>query len=78
MSVITLQLINGISNDLPKLLTCFSSTTIYTSSLFLFGPSSKALQFDLCLKDKELLSFKLIFPIVSSLLNCHKLPEVSK
>ena len=76
-----LQLINGLSSDLQKLLKYFSGTTIFTPSFFfLFAPSATVLpiRFDLYLKDVELLLVKLIFSIISSLLNCHKLPEVSE
>ena len=74
----TLQLINGISNDLQKLLKYFNGTTIFTPSFFLFAPSASVLpiRFDLYLKDEELLFAKLMFAIISSLLNFHKHPEV--
>ena len=67
----TLQLINGISNDLQKLLKYFSGTAIYT--LFL-----SVIKLDLYLYDDELLTAKWTFSSISSLLNCHKLPEVSE
>ena len=74
----TLQLIDGISNDLKKLLKYFNGTAIFTPSFFLLSQSASVLpiRFDLYLKDEELLVVKLIFLIISSLLNCHKLPEV--
>ena len=67
----TLQLINGISNDLQKLLKYFSGTAIYT--LFL-----SVIKLDLYLYDDKLLTAKSTFPSISSLLNCHKLPKVSE
>ena len=68
-----LQLINGISNDLQKLLKYFSGTAIFT--LFLF-----VIRLALYLYDEE--SFrtwlasmiKSTVPSISSLLNCHELP----
>ena len=62
----TLQLINGISNDLRKLLKYVNGTTIFTFSFFLFAPSASVspLRFDLYLKDEELLFVILIFPII--------------
>ena len=46
----TLQLINGISNDLQKLLKYFSGTTIFTPFLFV-------IKFDLYLNDDEFLEY---------------------
>ena len=71
---------NGISNDLQKLLKYFNGTAIFTPSFFLMSPSASVLpiRFDLYLKDEELLFVKLKFPIISSLLNYHKLPEISE
>ena len=45
-----LQLINGISNDLQKLLKYFSGTTIFTPFLFV-------IKFDLYLNDDEFLEY---------------------
>ena len=72
-----LQLINGISNDLQKFLKYFSGTTIFTPFLLV-------IKLDLNLDDDE--SFRIwlsstvksTFTSISSLLNCHKLPEVSE
>ena len=79
------QLINGISNNLQKLRKYFSDTTIVTPYFFLFAPSASVLpiRFDLYLNDEEfyavrLIEAPLIFIGCSSLLNCHKLPEVSE
>ena len=76
----TLQLINGISNDLQKLLKYFNGTAIFTFSFFLFAPSASVspIILDFYLNDDELLTVKSAFPSISSLLNCHKLPEVSE
>ena len=71
-----LQLINGSSKNLQKLLRYFSDTSIFT--LFLF-----AIRLDLYFNDDELFgiwlpsTIKSVSPSISSLLNCHKLPEVS-
>ena len=46
----TLQLINGISNDLQKLLKYFNGTAIFTPFLF-------AIKLDLYLKDDEYLEY---------------------
>ena len=49
----TLQLINGISNGLQKLLKYFRGTGIFTPSFLLFAPSTTVLpiRFDLYLND---------------------------
>ena len=49
----TLQLINGISNDLQKLLKYFNGTTIFTP-YFLPPFGMVSVRFDLYLKDDEL------------------------
>ena len=53
----TLQLVNGISNDLQKLLRYINGTTIFTPSFFLFAPFASVLpiRFDLYLNDQEFL-----------------------
>ena len=75
-----LQLINGISKDLQKLLKYFSGTAIFTS---LNTPLSAAVsglkKLDLYLKDVELAvetlsGFPEFVPGDSSLLNCHRHP----
>ena len=74
---------NGISKDLRKFLKCFSGTAIF---MFLNTPLSvSATRFKnhWYLKDDELSTETLSgFPAFvtgdSSLLNCHKLPEVSE
>ena len=78
-----LQLINGISKDLPKLLNYFSGTAIFTflnTTLSALVSSSKKLDF--YLKDDESTVLTLaefpLFIFCSSLLNCHKLPEESE
>ena len=79
----TLQLINGIANDLQKLLKYFSGTAIFTPSFLLFAPSTTVLsiRFDLYLNDEEfsaVISIKAsLFIGCSSLLNYHKLSQVS-
>ena len=73
--------INGISNDLQKLLKYFSGTAIFTS---LSTPVSSAVsglkKLHLYLKGDESSAVTLagfpLFIFCSSLLNCHKLPEV--
>ena len=79
---LTLQLINGISNDLQKLLKYFNGTAIFTP--FFLPPFGMVvpMKFDLYLKDDELSvltleRFPLFYFGCSCLLNCHKLPEVS-
>ena len=68
---------NGISNDLQKLLKYFSETTTFTPFLFV-------IKLDLYVNNDELFGIwlpsilKSTFPSISSLLNCHKLPEVSE
>ena len=70
----TLQLINGIYNDLQKLLKYFSGTTIFATFLFV-------IKLDLYLKDDKLfgicwgITVKSTSTSISSLLNCHKLPD---
>ena len=78
----TLQLINCISNDLQKLLKNFNSTAIFTS-FFLPSFEIVPIRFDLYLKDDQFSVLTIErFPLFSfacfSLLNCHKLPEVSE
>ena len=76
-----MQLINSISIDLQKLLKYFSGTAI-----FMFLPATvedSPVKLDLYLKDDELSTETLSgFPAFvtgdSSLLNCHKLPELSE
>ena len=79
-----LQLINGISKDLQKLLKYFSGTTIFT---FLNTPLSSSVcglkKLNLYLKDDELAAetlsgFLTAVADDSSLLRCYKLPEVSE
>ena len=71
----TLQLINGISNDLQKLLKYYNGTTIFVSftelfpSVAYFDLSKRAA---LCLNGWELLTEG------SSHLNCHKLSDLSE
>ena len=73
----TLQSINGISSDLQELLKYFNGTATFTPFLSVIRP-------DLCLNDDELFGIllpstvKSAFHSISSLLNCHKLPEVSE
>ena len=78
----TSQLINCISNDLLKSLKHFNGTTIFTP--FFLPPFRRVpIRLDLYLKDDELSvltleSSSLLYFGCSSLLNCHKLPEVSE
>ena len=78
----TLYLINDISNDLQKLLKYFNGAAIFTPIFLpLFG--MVPIKFDLYLKDDQLsVPILEIFPLFSftcsSLLNCHKPPEVSE
>ena len=72
-----------ISNDLQKLLKYFNGTTIFVSftELFVlataFAVSRKRAA--LYLNDRELSIVKSALPAgTSSLLNCHKLPDVSE
>ena len=73
----TLQLINGISNDLQKLLEYFNGTAIFTPFLLV-------IRLDLYLYDDELFGIllastvKSTFLSISSLLNYHKRPKVSE
>ena len=77
LELIKLQLINGISNDLHKLVKYFNSTTILT--LFLVPATLRLpIIFDLYLNYNELLTVKSLFSSISSLLNRYKLPEVSE
>ena len=78
----TLQLINGISSDLQKLLNYFNGTAIFTP-FFLPPFGMVPIKSDLYLKDEELsVLTSEISPLFSfgcsSLLNCHRLPEVSE
>ena len=76
--------INGISKDLQNLLKYFSRTAIFTFLNTPLSAASKGLKkLDLYLKDVELAVETLPeFPGFvtgdSSLLNCHRLPEVSQ
>ena len=75
---LTLQLINGTSNDLQKSLKYFNGTAIFLPP-FRMVP----IRFDLYLKNDELSvltseRFPLFSYGCSFLLNCHKLPEVSE
>ena len=76
-----LQLINGISNDLQKLLKYFNETTIFVIFTELFGlltastvlPTRAALY----LNGLELSILKsALLAVISSLLTWHKLPDV--
>ena len=70
-----LQLINGISKDLQKLLKYFSGTAIFTFLNTLLSAAVSGLKkLDLYLKDDE--SAFPLFIFCLSLLNCHKIPEV--
>ena len=66
-----------ISNDLQKLISYFSGAAVFT-------PFLSVIRLDLHLNDEQLfgiysaLTVKLTFPSISSLLKCHKLPEVSE
>ena len=69
-------LINGISNDHQKLLKYFNGTAILT-------PSLSVIKLDLYLNDGKLFEIWLSStvkssPPISSLLNCHKVPDVSE
>ena len=70
-------MINGISNDLQKLLKYFNGIAIFTPFLLV-------IKLDLCLNDDEsfgicwALTVKSTSPSISFLLNCQKLPEVSQ
>ena len=79
-----LQLINYISKELQKLLKYFSGTAIFTflNTLLPSTAIQSFMKLDLYLKDDELAveTFSWFPASVagdSSLLNCHKLPEVS-
>ena len=73
----TWQLINGISNDVQKLLKYFNGRAIFIPFLFV-------IKLDLYLNDYELFGIwlsstvKSTFSSISSLLNFHKVPEVSE
>ena len=75
--------INGLSKDLQKLLKHFNGTTVFTFLNTPLSEASKGLKKrDLYLKDDELfVETSSEFPASvtggSSLLNCHKRPEVS-
>ena len=78
-----LQLINGIAKDFQRLLKYFSGTAIFTflNTLLPAEANESRMRLDLYLKDDELSAETLSgFPAFvtgdSSLLNCHKLPEV--
>ena len=80
-----MQLINSISNDLQKLLKYFSGAAIFTFLNILLPATAEdsPVKLDLYLKDDELSTETLSgFPAFvtgdSSLLNCHKLPELSE
>ena len=79
-----LQLINSISKDLQKLVKYFNGTAIFT---YLNTPLSSAVsglkKLDLYLKDDEFVVLRItgapsLFTGDPWLLNCHKLPQVSK
>ena len=80
-----LQLINGISNEFQKLLKYFVGTAIFTFSntLLLSTVVYSPKKFDLYLKDVELFvktstGFPASFKVDPSLLNWHKIPDVSQ
>ena len=73
-----MQLINGISNDLQKLLKYFNGTAIFTP---FFVPlfSVLPIRFALYLNEGALLSLvTFALSTISSLLKSYKLPEVSE
>ena len=77
----TLQLIHGISNDLQKFLRCFNETIVFAffTELFVLLTVSAAFPAGaaLYLNDLELSILKsALLTGTSSLLNCHKLPDV--
>ena len=72
---LTLQLIIGISNDLQKLLKYFNGTAIFTPDLVPYTSVSPT-KSDLYLNDEESAIVDLEFPAISSLLNCHKIPDL--
>ena len=77
------QLINGISNDLQKVFKCFNGTAIFTPSFLLFSPSATVLPIipAVCLNEGALSLVKTVLISLtfnSSVLNCHKLPDVSE
>ena len=74
----TLQLINGICNDLQKLLKYFNGTAIFTP-FFIPLLSVLPIRFALFLNEGALSSLVIsALLIISSLLKFHKLPEVSE
>ena len=77
----TLHLINGISNDLQKLLKYFNGTTILVSftKLLLLAAFTVFPTRALYLNDLELSVLKsALLTGILSLLNCNKLPGVSE
>ena len=72
-----LQLISGISNDLPKLLKYFNGTAFFT---LLFLPSASVLPIilDFYLNEELFAVHTFASVFISSLLKFHKLPEVSE
>ena len=84
-SICILQLLNGISKDLQKLLKYFSGTAIFTflNTILLSTVIDSPMKLDLYVKDVELTvetlsGFSAFFTRDSSLLNCYKFPEVSE
>ena len=78
-----LQLINGISNDLHKLLKYYNGTTVFVFFTELFVLLTAFAVFPtraaLYLNNLELSILKsALLAGTSSLLNCHKLPDVSE
>ena len=74
----TLQLINGISNDLQKLIKYFNGTPIFIPFFLPLFPVSPV-RLALCLNEGALSSLVTsALLVISSLLKCHKLPEVSE
>ena len=77
-----LQLINYISSDLQKLLRYFNGTTILVFFKKLFPSAASAVfptRVALYLNDSELSVLKsALLAGTSSLLNCHKLPDISE
>ena len=78
------QLINGISNDLQKLLKYFGGTAIFIflNTLLILTAFSSPMKLDLYLKDVELFvetwsRFAEAVKGDSSLLNCHKILDLS-
>ena len=76
-----MQLINDISNDLQKVLKYLNGIAIFTTSFFLFAAPSASvspIKLDLYLNYEELSTVKSTTLSISSLLNFHKLPDVSE